>query len=170
MQITDMLHLLAPHLIQLHLILQFPVCFFKILLSGGTNYWLFPYRLFSNESIIWTWRMLIFRENISVPGTDLGKYGFKLGWDKFWKASFVDWFWEVYLIYSLVLCILREDSTLQNACSQLPCSELVKGVHLYTAEKECNESERDVFYAVSTFSHPFLHHYIYAEMVHLFSS
>ena len=59
---------------------------------------------------------------------------------------------KVYLICGLVLCVLEEDpSSLQNACAQPPCRELVKGVHLHTAEKGRNESERDVFYAVSTF-------------------
>lgn len=44
-----------------------------------------------------------------------------------------------------------EDSSLPKPTARPPWCELVKGVHLYTAEKGCNESERAVFYAVSTF-------------------
>lgn len=66
--------------------------------------------------------------------------------------SLADGFGDVYLICGFVLCILGDAaSSLPNSRTQLPCREPVKGVHLYTAERGRNESERDVFYAVSTF-------------------
>lgn len=51
----------------------------------------------------------------------------------------------------LVLYVLEDTASLQNTYTQQPCSELVEGALPYTAERECNESEKDVFYAVSTF-------------------
>lgn len=87
---------------------DFQFGFLKALLLEGANSWHFPYEQFSNESIIWimkdaplSWKHICLVDWINR------KIGFRAWLSiKFWKSSLlIDWFWEVCLIYSLVLRI-----------------------------------------------------------------